>query len=469
MADIFEIVGEDFFKPFTSQFKKIYVQCLHIIYDSYRSELSFGLDREVLVQKLTYYFEDLSISTFQFDDEQETVIVDPRQKASTFLRKLIEYGWVEYETGPDQRTKVVMPSYAVSIIRNLEDIASGKETEYQSEISAIYSLLTNPELLMDPYPQVIKPVYDRTMDLFTALKQLNTSIKKYIEELTEDKTAEEILANYFKYADEIGSKAYHRLYTSDNVSRFRNVILSKLDDIRSDPEVFERVAWGVQRVDGIPDLETANDTARMYIHEVIDHFNSYDDIVKEIERKHSRYLSSTVKRARFLLMNTNNTEGKISTILRYMAEQFNRDEALHLEEDASDEICSLFNIFSQGFVSNESLRTVPAWRKTSEVGEIFTPPQLSEAEREAIRIAAYEKNRNRFSRKNISSYVDSLLQNKSSVLASSIDVQTKRDMIRVIFISLYGQNGRSDYTVVPTDNIIRKEGFNYKDFEIRRK
>ncbi len=33
MAELFEIVGEEFFKPFTSLFKRIYVDCLNIIYD----------------------------------------------------------------------------------------------------------------------------------------------------------------------------------------------------------------------------------------------------------------------------------------------------------------------------------------------------------------------------------------------------------------------------------------------------
>ena len=67
--------------------------------------------------------------------------------------------------------------------RKLAEIlnVSKEEMEYQSEISAIYSLITNEELLSRPYPQVIKPVYERTLALFSGLKKLNTNIKKYIE------------------------------------------------------------------------------------------------------------------------------------------------------------------------------------------------------------------------------------------------------------------------------------------------
>ena len=466
--DLFEIVGEEFFKPLTSIYRSIYLQCMKIVFDSYRTELSYGIDRELLVQKLTYYFDDLNILDIHFEDTED-IITDSRNKASTFLRKLKEFGWVEYETGPDQKAKVNMPNHVVTLLRTFESIESGKETEYQSEISAIYSLLMNPDLLQNPYPQVVKPVYDRTVELFTALKLLNSSIKKYIDDLTSDKTAEEIIANYFTYAENIGSKAYHRLNTSDNVSRFRNMILSKLSDIQGNPDLFERVAWGYQSVESEPDLDTARDQTRKMINDIIDYFNSYDALAEEIRKKHSRYLGNTVRRARFLLLNTNNTEGKISTILQYMADQLNKDEESYLDEDASEEICSLFNIFPQGFISEESIKSMPVSRKITDVEEIFSPLSLSEEERKAIRLSAYEKNKNRFSKKNITAYVNELLKEKDAVLASSIEVKSRRDMIRVIFISMYGQSSKPEYEVRRTDKVIRKQGFNYYDFEIRRR
>ena len=196
MAELFDIVGEDFFKPLTSLFKYIYVDCLNIIYDAYRTELSYGADRDVLVAKLSYYFECMGTGDIQFEDETES-LKDSKSKASTFLRKLKDYGWVEYDIGNDQKIRVIMPNHSVTLIQTLNSITDQKEMEYQSEISAIYSLLTNEELLSRPYVQVVKPVYDHTLSLFTELKKLNTSIRKYIEEITSDKTSEEILENFF--------------------------------------------------------------------------------------------------------------------------------------------------------------------------------------------------------------------------------------------------------------------------------
>ena len=143
---IFNIVGQDFFKPLTSYLKNLYFDCLEIIYNSYSSELSYGIDREILVSTLADYFECNHTSEINFEDETE-ILRDSRMKATTFLRKLKDFGWVEYEISNNQTARVVMPDYAVT--------------------------------------------------MFDGLKKFNTSIKKHIEVITADKTSEEIIRDFF--------------------------------------------------------------------------------------------------------------------------------------------------------------------------------------------------------------------------------------------------------------------------------
>ncbi|HBZ52906.1 MAG TPA: hypothetical protein DEO82_03940 [Eubacterium sp.] len=468
MTELFDIVGEDFFRPLTSLLKTIYVDCLNIIYESYRTELSYGADRDVLVAKLADYFESIATVDIQFEDETES-LKDSKSKASTFLRKLKEYGWVEYDIGNDQKIRVIMPNYSVSMIQTLGSITSRKEMEYQSEISAIYSLLTNEELLSRPYVQVVKPVYDHTLALFTELKKLNTSIRKYIEEITSDKSAEEILDNFFTYHEEVGSKAYHRIKTNDNVSRFRNTIIRRLQDMLEDRERFELIVQGYMNIEGANDHDDATESVHGLIAETIDRFKSYDDIVDEIDRRHSKYIRNAVERAKFLLLNSNNAEGKISKILQYMACQFNRDEENNLTEDATDDICRIFSIFPQGFLSGESLKAIPISKKITDVDELAEGFVLTDEEREFRRLAIIEKNKNRFSKKNISAYVEELLEKKPTVRASEIEVASRRDMIRIIFIYLYGKEDKTGYMANNLEEVIEKEGFRFRDFEIKRR
>lgn len=468
MAELFDVVGDNFFRPLTSLFKNIYVDCLNIIYDSYRTELSYGADREIMVAKLADYFEGLGIAEIQFEEDQET-LKDSRTKAATFLRKLKEYGWIEYDIGNDQKIRIIMPNHAVSFIQTIKSVTSQEEMEYQSEISAIYSLLTNEELLLRPYVQVIKPVYDHTLALFTGLKKLNTSIRKYIDNLTADKTSEEILEAFFNYHDEIGSKAYFRIKTSDNVSRFRNIIVRRLQDMLEDKDRYDFIVHGYMNIEGVTDIDEATERVRGIISDTIEHFRSYDEIVDEIDRHNSKYIRNAVERAKFLLLNSNNAEGKISKILQFISEKYNADEENNITEDASDDICRLFNVFPQGFLSGESLKAISITKKIADVEEITENYELSEEERKLRRAIIYEKNKNRFSRKNITKYVLELLEKLPAIKASEIEVNTRRDMIRVIFINLYGRAEKSDYIIISKDEMIEKEGFKFRDFEIKRR
>lgn len=341
--------------------------------------------------------------------------------------------------------------------------------EYQSEVSAIYSLLTNENLYDRPYPQIIKPVYDRTFALFTELKKLNTGIRKYIDELTEGQTPEELMEHFFSYNDNIGSKAYHRMKTNDNVSRFRNTIESRLRDILNDKAIMERAVIGYQNIEGENDRAEASDKVIGIITNVIGCFDSYDDIEKEIERKHSKYLKSAVNRAKLAFLNTNNIEGKISTILRCLSNAFAAEEEYGIYDDVPDDYCRIFNMFPQSFISGESLKTIVISKKIDDVEEIFTPQTISEEEMLRKRAALKEKNEHCFSRKNITAFVRIILKDREEVSASEIEVHTKRDMIRLIFICIYGKSKRSEYIVLPKENIISKEGFTFKDFQLKRR
>ncbi|MDE6502090.1 MAG: hypothetical protein K2L10_08415 [Ruminococcus sp.] len=465
---MFSITGNDFFKAFTGKYQSVFADCLEIIYNSYQTELSYGIEKEILLSQMTNYFEKNSFSEIKFDDDTE-ILKDSRAKASEFLRKLKLYGWVEYEFGNDQRVRIVMPNHSIIMMQALNEISKNREMEYQSEVSAIYSLLINESLYDRPYPQIIKPVYDRTLSLFTGLKKLNTSIRKYIDELTDGQPVEELMEHFFEYNEKIGSKAYYRMHTNDNISRFRNTIESRLKNILSNTDIMERAVIGYQTIENENDKQEAYDKLIEIITNIISYFNSYDELEHEIERKHTKYLRSAVNRAKLAFLKTNNIEGKLSTILRYLVKNTENETDLGLYDEVPQEIGRLFNIFPQYFINRESLYTVGISKKIDDVEEIVLPQIISEDEMNRRRKALKKKNDQRFSRKNITAYVMELLKDKPSIQASEIGIHTRHDMLRLIFISMYGRNKHSDFVVIPKDNIIQQNGFSFKEFELKRR
>lgn len=465
--NLFNIISEDFFKPLTSKYKTTYIDCIRLIYNTYKTELSFGVDKEVILAELESYFEDQSSEDMIFDDNEE-IAKDSRAKANAILRNLKDSGWIEYEVSNDYRVKINLFDYAATMIESFNKILKNEEMEYQSLVSQIHATLLNKEAYVKPYEYIIKRVVENTEELITGLKKLNTNIKKYIDAITNEKTAGEIVQDFFVYHKDIGSKAYHRIKTSDNISHFRTSIIENLYNILNDKNIFERAVLGYMEIEQVEEKVEAEDLLRGKILNVISAFRNYDDIISEIDNKNAKYIGSAVARAKFLLTNTNNAEGKISKILAYLSDEFNRDETINLYDEVDDTLLDVFNIFPQGFIDSDSLYVVPISRKMSMPQELSSTLGISEDERERRKFALHEKNKNRFSRKNINTYIEELLRDKQAVLASTLPLDTKRDLIRIIFISLYGKDKKSMYKTTQTNEVITVNDFRFSDFVIER-
>lgn len=180
-------------------------------------------------------------------------------------------------------------------------------------------------------------------------------------------------------------------------------------------------------------------------------------------------MRSAVNRAKFAFLNTNNIEGKLSTILRNLANAFDAEENRGIYDDVPDDYCRIFNMFPQNFISGESLKTIGVSKKINDVDEIFTSQIIPEEELIKRHAALKNKTEHRFSRKNINAYVQMILKDKTEINASEIELTSKRDMIRLIFICIYGRDKKSEFIVTLKDNIIHEKGFTFKDFTLKRR
>ncbi len=465
--NLFQIISEDFFKPLNGKHKKIYIDCLELIYSTYKTELSFGVEKEVILSKLVEYFDETSLEEMVFDEENE-VAADSREKANAILRTLKNCNWIEYEVGSDYSVKINLFDYAATMIESFQKIIKNEEMEYQSVISQIHGTLQNQEAYKKPYEYIIKRVSENTEELISGLKKLNTMIKTRIDAITHDKNAAEIVKDYFSYHKDIGSKAYHRIKTSDNISHFRLSIIENLKIILEDGLIWDKAVRGFMEIEQVDDYLVADELLKGKILYMISSFNNYDEIIEEIEMKHTKYLSSALARAEFLLSNSNNMEGKIKQILSFIADEFNNDVSINLN-DESDDILNIFDIFPQSFVDGDSLYVMPITKKIEIPKVLDESFGISQEERELRKIAMQEKNKKRFSKHNINQFVLKALNNNKSILASSLPLQEKRDLIRIIFVSLYARDEASKYNVEPINETININGFRFSDFKIIRR
>ena len=463
MKQLFDILPPQFFRPLTSKYRREYADCIMLLLNSFKPEISYGVNREIVVRVLSDYFE-ADDSEMTFDDE--TYIRDAREKANGVIAMLKSCGWIEYEQETNHQLNVVLYEYAIPIIESMNRVIREEEAEYQGIISQIHASLQNQDLYSKPYELIIKGVQENTERLLSELKKLNASIKRHMEKQTNEMEADEILDHFFEYHKNIGSKAYLRMKTSENISYFRSAIIERLEYMLETPDIMDRAVAGDMEVEEETDEGAAYDSLVQMLLDVKSSFYRLDDIIDEIDRKHTRYMRNAVMRAKFLLATGNNLEGKLSQILNRYVEQLNGDG---IEDGLENEIQNLAALYPQNYISPESLQSIPVTKTLGRVDELSEETRMSAEERQLYKEALRMKNRNRFSRKNINAYVMELLKDRTQMAVNEIPAESRRDLLRIIYISIYAGNRSNNYTIRRTRERTQIAGFSLPYFDIIRK
>lgn len=458
---MFDTISDSFFVPLASPNKLVYWECICKLFSIMDNQLSFGVERDVLVDELQYYFEQANAADLL---EEELVDTDSRSKANWMLRRLEHYGWLEIETDKSYVQKVNFKEYAVKIIKTLLEIADGKQIEYQGYIYTIYTLVRSNT---DHPGVVLMQILENTDLLITGLKNLNSSIKHYIDDLTRHKTVAEIMDALFNdYITNIVDKAYHRLLTSDNVSKFRPEIIERLESKSRSKVYVEKAAVEIAGIKEVS-REDAEELVYHYLHSIVSAFQNMDDILKEINRKNTQYQRSAVNRARFMLTGSEDIRGQIKEILIGINEQITGEQMNLSGIYRIDFLEELIRIYSINCLDEKSFYAPVEGRKEFKPEEIADAEPDFELRQEKLRKMA-EKMQKVLSPDRINAYVRGQLGEKKKLLATQFPLQNAEDFVKIIYIRLYGQRKNMDY-IVELQEETEMNGYRFKDFMIHMK
>lgn len=460
--NIFNSLPENYFIPLGSKNKRIYIKIISLLYNLVENGLSYGVEKEILVSEIEDYFYSEFIDVYLEEGEQAN---NNRDKANLFIRKLEEYKWVYTETTSDYKKIINFHDYSITIIEAFLKIVNKEKLEYQGNIITIYTLLNTKE--KENAGIIIKQIYENTKGIISGLKTLNANIKKYMDNVTKQMTSKQILEDLFgDYTKDVLDKSYHRLKTSENVSRYRPKIVEKLNNILSDNEfILEAAEFYKEQEGGGIELDSKEKVFNI-ITSIINAFDDIDYIISDIDSKNSKYIRAAITRAKFLLNNSKDTVGLIKSILEYTCNQY-KNLNLNLSEEYLEELTDLFNIYSYGYFDETS------FYKKIEAQKSFRPNSIemnnvSIEERERKLKEFKDKQNERYSPKKINKIVLGILGQKKKINASEIDINGLDDYIKLIYIRLYEKNYFTDYKVVRKSNVVNKDGYLYKDFEIWR-
>ena len=192
-----------------------------------------------------------------------------------------------------------------------------------------------------------------------------------------------------------------------------------------------------------------------------------DLIIKAIDDKNTQYINNAVSRAKFMLTSGNDTEGKINEILKAIVTSMEKSEKSTIENIL--EINNLFRIFPQGYVSNESLHTIPVIKTLDKIEKITDGEEISEVEKRLYIEEIREKTNVYYSRRNVNEYVSKLLDNKDKISCNEIPMNDLKDFIRIMYMYVYSDEELNCYTIEKSNKRIELAGHKLNYFELVRK
>ena len=458
---LFDIIPENFFRPLAAPGKIVYWECICRLFSVTSKQLSFGVERDVLVDELQYYFESAMSADIPEEELEEAGSMTSRDKANFMLRRLENYGWIYIDVDYSYVQRVNFRDYAIQIIKSLMAVSEERRAEYQGYIYTIYNLArasgTNPGLGL---LQIVE-----NMDaLITGLKSLNANIKRYIDELTKHSTVAEIMdALLNDYYTNVVDKAYHRLLTSDNVAKFRPEIIERLEANSRSEHFLKAAAEEISELREISP-EEARELVLELLHEVIDAFRSMDEILDEINKKNTRYQRAAINRARFLLSSSEDIRGQLKEILTFMNERIQEQNIDYSAVYELEETDRLIKIFYWDYLDMDSLYAPVEGKKefVPQDAQLIIPDE--EARQEKRRQMRLKLERT-LSPEKITAYVKEQLGDRNRMLASELPLSEGDTFIKMIYIRLYGQRKRVGYRLEMRDTV-EKDGFRFRDFVI---
>lgn len=464
--NIFNIIPGNFFNILSSKNKEIYFDCLKILHSLYESKMGFDITKEEAMEALLEYFDDSEKESFDSDEGDK---ITSRERANYVLDKLEQTGWIVVETSNDYVNMISFRFYSITVLEALNRICYDTNDEifdyeeispfeYKGYLYSIYILLNNREHV--EYGTMLQQVHRLASEFVSEIKKINLKLKDYIDNISKHSDLRDLMELLIDYKNQLVDKAYQRLKTHDNINRYKNRIIDKLEKYSEDAVIMNEIAKDYVNHYNLS-FEIANMYAENFFNDVIDIFYNLDELIDEIELKNKVYVNSTITKIKFLLNNETDVLGKLNYILKtYTKHNLN-------ENRYTKKLEQLFSISNQIELKNESLYTPKEYHPKMKISQLpfGETPDLSDLQDQFLKDFDME-----YSEEKIINYVNEVLKITPAIKASSLFAKTpsEEELLRLLYILVYASTSEN-YSINNINKKFESDEFILNDFEIARR
>jgi hypothetical protein len=311
------------------------------------------------------------------------------------------------------------------------------------------------------YGLTIDQVYKNTVAFIREIRKLDSRLKYYIKSIVDNSEIKDLINLLVNYKVELVDQAYRRLKTSDNINKYRNEIVKRLEEYQQNPLIMEMVSKEFL-IKNHNDHDVALMQANKKIDDIIDIYNSISYIIDEIDNKNKIYVNTTIAKIKFLLSDDENVITKITRILKFTADGIKSRKT----SKVLSEIEPLFNINSYTQVSQRSIYTPRGIYKHAEAQ--YLVENAEEMDRK-LQDEFYNEFETNYSEDVIMKYLRNYFKKNKTIKASEIlrDDMSDEAIVRLLYILVYAGE-ELNYSINQLEEKINIERFDMIDFEIVR-
>lgn len=461
-TNLFDVVDQRMFSVFARTDARSNYDLLSCIFDIFTNpEPRQTIEREELIDDFTAYIKNREFESFQDEEGNDETSKSAREKALIKINQFKRIGWIEQDTGVGFEIEYSFSANGITMMEAFRNMIQNesKPPEYSGYFYLINGLLTDFD-----YSEAkgrLEQVFANTSKLFNSLQGLNSSIKKYIENLIQlkDLTAEQAFDMVLnKYQNQIVLTVFNNLKGRDNPSKYTGRILNKLREIRQND--LDKIVGAYLYRDGADNIDS--DEYRRIEKELTQQFDTtivkfdhVNEIVSLIDKRNAKFHTSAAAKILFLLNTKNDIEGLLVKTLA---------ELKHVPEDV--EFGGLFNFFSSKLLDDKSLYS----HSLNKGKVLLVKSEIPKVDQEVIEKAKrLFLEQNTFSRQNIDKFIIEKLGQNSSVHAKDLIINCFEDLMKLMIGQAYSGYDEMSYRIEFLDESFACLGYTTRDFVIYRK
>lgn len=363
----------------------------------------------------------------EFPDEAAAL----REAARRLVLRLERAGWIHFEYRSGEGFVLNFFPYSARLLETLLRVARDEQPVFQGYAHSIATLLRRESFSHRPGVALLE-AKRHTLDLTRELKILSQNIHSFIQRLfLEVCTAQHVLAESIDHYKGAVLANYHRLKTVDNLYKWRDEILERLNAILCDDSTLDTAArfYGEQFS---LDAESTRAAVIRDLRILRTQFETLPATTEEIDARNARFSGVALRKLMYLLRQDRRVEAQ----LQFLIDRLATEDCPTLD----------FDIYRCELLGDDFLYTPPKRKAVAEAQPLPRRPPVDEA---ALRKKVLPRLANPFSRSHIEKYVLALLAERRAVSVSELDLTGDSDYVRMIYIMAYGLDQKSPYRFVP--------------------